>query len=477
MRALSRLGLILLTTAAAGCVVGPRYRAPGAPASARGAFQTPAPNVAASQPLPARWWRLYDDARLDALVEQALTENADLKTAQSNLLYAQAVLREAEDGRYPGTTLTSQASFGKAFLPTKLLTTPRTYELAGFSASYQVDLFGRLTQTIRAARADAEAAAATRDLVRVTVAAATASAYANACGYGEQIAAARESLAIVQHDYDLTVSQRDAGALSDVDVDRERVLLEQTRAAIPPLDGAKRAQIYVLTALIGETPDHAPAAAVACAAPPRLDRPLPVGDGAALIKRRPDVRAAERQLAAATADIGVATAALYPSITLGGAYNTGAATPAGLGRVANTLYNIGPLVSWNVPNLLIARDHIREANAEAQGALANFDSTVLKALSETEQALSVYEAELAHHKALVAAQVAAQAVLKPSNVQFRAGSYSLIDFLNVQASAVSANQAVAASDQALAADQIAVFQALGGGWEEAPPVTPPPPPR
>ncbi len=478
MRGAARLGLILAAGAlAAGCVVGPRYVAPSPPASARGPLQSAAAGVTDPAPLPAHWWRLYDDPALDALVTKALRENDDLKVAQANLLYAQAALREAEDGRFPGTTLTTQADYGKAFLPTKLLASPRTYELAGFNASYQVDLFGRLTQTIRAARADAEAAAAARDLVRVTVAAETASAYAAACGYGEQLAAARESLAVVQRGYDLAVAQRDAGALSDFEVDQERALLEQTRAAIPPLEGARRAQLFVLTALLGETPDHVPAAASACIAPPRLAQPLPVGDGAALLKRRPDVREADRTLAAATAHIGVAVSALYPTITLGGGYNAGAISPAGLGKIANATYSVGPLVSWSVPNLLLARDQIRQANAEAQGALASFDSTLVKALSETEQALSVYEAELARHDALAAARTAAQNALSPAQVQFKAGSYSVVDLLSVQAAAVNANQALAASDQALAADQIAVFQALGGGWQDAPPVNLPPPPR
>jgi NodT family efflux transporter outer membrane factor (OMF) lipoprotein len=353
------------------------------------------------------------------------------------------------------------------------VTAPGPYAIAGFTAAYQLDLFGQITRGIQAARANAEAAAAARDVVRVTVAAGTAGAYANICGYGEQIAAAKASLDVVQKTYDLTVGQRDAGALSDFDVSREAVILQQAKAQIPPLEGARRANLFVLAALTGETPAHLSQAAEACARPPQLAQPLPVGDGAALLRRRPDVREAERTLAAATAKIGVATAQLYPTISLGGGYNAGATSLAGLGSIKNATYSAGPLLSWTFPNILIARDHIREAGAQAQGALASFDGVVLTALSDTEQTLSAYAAELDHHTALVAAQTAAQQAQGLAETQFRAGSFSFLDLLTTQSTLVAANQAVALSDQTLAADQIAVFQALGGGWEDAPAVSVP----
>ena len=460
-----------VTAILAGCAVGPRYVAPATPPTAKTPF-VGAQNASdlSEQPLPAHWWRLYQDPVLDALVQKALSQNDNLKTAQANLIYAQDLLREARDGRFPTTTLTATGAFGRTFLPTKLLTTPRTFELAGFNAAYQLDIFGRITRAIQAASANARAVAAARDVVAVTVAAQTAGAYANICGYGEQMAAANQSLAIVQKTYDLTVIQRNAGALSDFDVAREAVILNQAKAQVPPLDGARRANLFILAALVGETPANVPPEVAGCERPPQIAQPIPVGDGAALIRRRPDVREAESNLAAATANIGVATAELYPTITLGGGYSAGAQSPAGLGNINNATYSVGPVISWSIPNILIARDRIREAGAQAQAALATFDGAVLTALSETEQALATYGAELNHHAALLAAQKAANDALTPANTQFQAGGYSFLDQLTVQSTAVGANQALAQSDQALAADQIAVFQALGGGWEDAPAV-------
>jgi NodT family efflux transporter outer membrane factor (OMF) lipoprotein len=459
----------------AGCAVGPRYVAPAPPPPAAQPFVGAAGAAyVTQQPLPADWWRLYADPVLDRLVLQALRENEDLKTAQANLLYAQALLREARDDRFPSTALSAEGpAYGRSSIQSALGEPASAFYSAGFTASYQVDIFGRVRRTIEAARANVAAVQAAQDVVRVTVAAQTAAAYANICGYGEQIAVARQSLEIVQRTYDLTLIQRNAGALSDFDLSREAVILEQARAAIPPLEGQRRANLFILAALIGKTPHDLPPDAAACVKPPTLAQPIPVGDGAALLRRRPDLREAERNLAAATARIGVATADLYPTISIGGGYSASGLTPAGLGNIKNATYSIGPLLAWSFPNILIARDHIREAGAQAQAYLATFDGTVLTALSDAEQALSTYAAEIDHNRSLAAAQQAANQSFGLSRVQFQAGAFSFLDLLTIQSTLVAANQAAAQSDTALAADQIGVFQALGGGWEDAPPVTAP----
>ncbi|HWF00991.1 MAG TPA: TolC family protein [Caulobacteraceae bacterium] len=472
---LALLGALAAAASLAACAVGPDYIAPRPPPAAGAGFiGAQGAGEFAQQPLPAHWWRLYDDPTLDGLEIEALARNADLQVAAANLLYAQALLSEARDNRFPTTQLSAEGpAYGRSSLSAALNAPASQFYTAGFTAAYQLDLFGRLRRAIEAARANAGAAQATADATRVTIAAQTAGAYANICGFGEQLAVARQSLAIVQKTYDLVIVQRDAGALSDFDVARERTILEQTRASIPMLEGQRRANLFVLAALVGHTPGDLPPAVGACAVPPKLTRPLPVGDGVQLLRRRPDLRGAERSLAAATARIGVATADLYPTISIGGGYTAAAGTLGGLGSASNGTYSIGPLLSWSFPNILTARDHIREAGDQARAALADFDGQVLKALSETEQALSSYAAGLEQNRALIAAQSSASRALELSNVQFQAGSYSFLDLLTVQTTLVAANQAAAQSDQALATQQIAVFQALGGGWEEAPRVVVP----
>jgi NodT family efflux transporter outer membrane factor (OMF) lipoprotein len=461
------------------CAVGPSYVAPKTDTSAAGPFVSAAPSSAASQPTPADWWRLYQDPVLDRLVREALVENNDLKVAAANLANANAVVSQARAGLFPSTDLTAAAGYGRSGTADLVAALTGTKAKAGwgystgFSAAYQIDLFGQIRRSIEAAKANAQAYEAVEDAVRVTVAGETAAAYANVCGYAQQAAVARHSLRLVQDSYDLTVVQRDAGSASDFDVARAATLMQQARAAIPTLDGQRRAALFELTALLGKTPAQAPADAAACQTPPRLNQPLPVGDGAALLRRRPDVRQAERRLASATANIGVAIASLYPSVSLGGAINAGAAKPSQMFNYGSVSYSAGPLISWTFPNTLVALAQIRQARAAASGALAGFDSTVLRALKEAEQALTAYAAELDRHAALANARDRADEAYRLAKIQFDAGAASYLDLLSAETTLVAAEQALAASDQQISSDQVAVFQALGGGWEDAPVVTPP----
>ena len=454
------------------CAVGPRYAPPKTPSLAQGAFVSTGP-ASADQPPPPLWWRLYQDPVLDSLVRQALTENQSLKVAAANLAYAQALLDEAKAGRYPSTSLTAGPQYGRS--STSLLSgAPAAWAYtAGFTASYQVDLFGRIRRTIEQASANVEATRAAEDVVRVTVAAAMAGAYANVCGLGEQLDVANRSLAVVRQSYDITVRQRDAGGLSDFDVARQGVLLEQARAAIAPLEGQRRSALFALAALIGKTPAEVPAAAAGCRVPPRLGHSLPVGDGAALLRRRPDVRQAERTIAANTAGIGVATANLYPTVTLGGSVASSAGQLGQMFANSNTSYGVGPLITWTFPNITVSLAQVAQARAQTSAAIASFDGTVLQALQETEQALATLATELDHNRALVAARANADEALRLAQIQYQAGTASGLDQLTAEAAKIAADEAVAASDQSIASDQIAVFQALGGGWEDAPSVSAP----
>ncbi len=464
--------LVAGTLLLAGCAVGPGYRAADTPPSANQRFVAAAP-VATETPPPPGWWRLYRDSTLDALVQRSLTANQSLKQAQANLEYAQGLLAEARAGRFPTTALSAGASYG---VSTGALAVggPAAWTLAGgFAASYQVDIFGRIRRTIQSAGANVEATKAAEDVVRVSVAAAVANAYATVCGLGEQIDVAERSAALVRRAYDIDARQRAAGALSTFDLARQAVLLDQARAAIPPLVGQRRATLFALAALIGATPADLPPQPAACRKPPTLRQLLPVGDGAALLKRRPDVREAERTLAANTYRIGVAAADLYPTVSLGGGVNTAASSFGALFAPSTTTWSLGPLISWSFPNIAVARAHVRETTAQAAAAEASFQATVLAALQEVEQALATYAAELDHHAELARASRAAKTALDLAELQYRAGVASGLDLISAQSAAIAADQALAASDQAVSADQVAVFQSLGGGWEEAPAVTAP----
>ena len=503
-------------------MVGPHYRTPSTEAVAPAGFAE-ATGATSAQPPPGRWWRLYDDPALDALVQKALVRNTDLRQAAASLEEARGVLDEARAGLLPSTgvaagltrgrssTINGSASTaassaagggggvvsatdaasgassagasgtgttgstgstgsGSTSVGTIGVARPAAqtiYSLAG-SASYEVDLFGRIRRGIDAARADVQAQAAARDLARTAVAAETTRAYVGACTAAEAGDIARRSLELVSDSYDIIVRQRDLGSASDYDVANVRTLVEQTRSTVAPLEGQRRAALYALAVLTGDPPEQVSAEAAACRHPPRLVDPVPVGDGRGLLARRPDVRQAERTLAAAVHRIDVATSELYPNVTLGASVATAATSLGGLGSRPGTSFSLGPLVSWNFPNLIAARARVREADATARGALAAFDGAVLQALQDVEQALATYGAELDRHAALASATAAAGEANRLAGVRAQAGSISFLDQLTVERTLVAAQSDLASSDAALASDQVAVFRALGGGWEDAP---------
>ncbi|MDE0854624.1 MAG: TolC family protein, partial [Nevskia sp.] len=298
--------------AAAGCTSGPDYHVPEHAAaltpSANHAFLGADQTGISQAPLPDRWWTLYNDPRLDGYVAEALRANADLRAADANLRRAAALVREAEDSRSVHTDIEAEAlesRVGGYTLP--LPGTPFSYVL-GVTATLPLDLAGGLRRGIEEAGAVSEATQATRDQVRVVVAAAVARSYAGVCS-------ANWSLAAAQHVVDVQTETLSAinrnvrgGRGTSFDATRARAAVDLSAAALPPLLADRQRALFELAELMGRPAAANPIEAESCATPPSLKQPIPIGDGARLIQRRPDIRAAERQLAASTAGIGVATA-------------------------------------------------------------------------------------------------------------------------------------------------------------------------
>ncbi|OYX28857.1 MAG: RND transporter, partial [Caulobacterales bacterium 32-69-10] len=372
--------LSFLTAAAASallaaCAVGPQAPAADLPVAGTGAFIGSASTTVSTAQARDDWWRLYDDPTLDGLIREAFAENNELEAAFANLRAVRASLSEARVGRFPTTTTSAQAQRSRASAATSSVLdadgkAPEvdTYD-AGLSASYEVDLFGRVESTIRAARADARAAEAALATVQVSVAAETTRAYADACSANAQIAVAERTLELQRNTSNLTQTLLDGGAGTGLDVASARAALAQTAATLPTLRASRNEALYRLATLTGVTPAEASQAAAACVRPPQLSQPIPVGDGAALLARRPDVRQAEANLAAAAARVNVATANLYPQISLGGSLGSTALESGELGDDQNYRFSFGPLISWSFPNVFAARAQIKAADARSDAAL------------------------------------------------------------------------------------------------------------
>jgi len=469
-RACRAVGMGVVMLALTACRVGPDYHAPALPSGAGAPLVSL--NAEAETPAapPDAWWRLYDDVRLDALIEEALKANQTLAAADANFAAARAVLSAAHAGRYPSTTASAGGIYGRDAVTDEILElgghSPQTIWLYEdiLQSAYELDLFGRVHRAIEVANANADSVAAARDSVRVVVAAETARAYAAVCALGEELAVAHHSVDVVSHEAEITAHRQEAGAAAVYDVARAQALVAQVRSSVPVIEGQRRAGLFELTAVLGRTPAEAPTDLEACVTPPRLVALIPVGDGSALIRRRPDVREAERRLAAATAEIGVATADLYPTIRLVGLFGGAASEPNQLNTNIGRTWGVGPSISWSFPSMAAARARVRQAKAQQAAALASFDSVVLTALKEIEQALSYYGAALDNRQALGAAQDRLHEAFRIAHDQFLAGALTNLDLLTTEQSLVAVDAAVAASDAALVQDQIAVFKALGGGW-------------
>lgn len=336
---------------------------------------------------------------------------------------------------------------------------------AGIRAGYQVDLVGGLKRAVEAADADVEASRAAQDVARISVVAETALAYMETCAAGEELAVVRQDLALQEKQQQATARLIASGRNMAVDLPRTQQRLEQLRATLPAYAARQRLALYRLAILTGQTPGDYPHDLAQCAHLPQLKQAIPVGDGAALLRRRPDIHQAERSLAAATARIGVATAALYPSISLG---LSGGATGIldHLGQAQTRRWSLGPLISWTLPGDE-EKARVHQANAQAAGALAHFDTVVLQALQEVESALSVLAKDMDREAALQQGREAAGEAQRQVQAMFRAGRLSYLDVLEAQRNLTSSQIAVTAAHSQVALDQVKLFLALGGGWQNA----------
>jgi multidrug efflux system outer membrane protein len=463
-----RLIPLLLPMLLAACATaGPDYHRPDhavdSRPAAQGAFAAAQGPAFAQAPLPYHWWRLYADPKLDALVEQALAANADLRAADANLRRADAVVREAEAGRTVTTGISGGATLARSSGTGGSLPGVVGYDI-GLSAAYPLDLNGKIKRAIESAQADAEATEAARDAVRVSIAAATAKAYADVCAANYSLGVNRKVVSLQRDTLDVTHRLQRGGRGTSFDVSRAQAAVDQSAAGLPAFEAKRQAALYLLATLLGRPPADYPREIADCATLPALGQPMPVGDGAALIRRRPDIRAAERTLAADTALIGVATADLYPQISLGG--SIGLAGPArAIGSGSSFGMSLGPLLSWSFPNRPVVKARIAQADAQAAADLAHFDGTMLEALRQTETSLESYARDRDSAAALAKARDSAALSSEQADRLFRFGRSDFLSLLDAQRSLASAEAAKAAAEAQLVDDQIGVFLALGGGWQ------------
>jgi multidrug efflux system outer membrane protein len=464
---MTTLKLLAATASAltlAACAVGPHYQAPQTPPPAAYVNADPA-HFAATNP-EAAWWRQFEDPVLDDLVAQGLAANLDLKVAVAHVREARALFTDARLDQLP--RITASGTYVAQDAQTPGVGGPRidgeTYQV-GFDTAWELDLFGRVRHGVEAARAEAGAAEADLRDAQVTVAAEVARNYFELRGAQARLAVAQHNLDTQRETLRLTKTRFEVGQGDPVDVASAQARLSATEAAIPTFRAAEIRAGNRLAVLIGQRPGALTTQLVAVETRPPLAKALPIGDAATLLRRRPDVAAAERRLAAQTARTGVATADLFPRVRIGGFFGLLSGDIGSLGDTASQAWSVTPTITWPGLDMVGARARLHAQEARGDASLAVYDRTVLTALEDVENSLASYGQEQARLKSLADQVTASRRAADLARIRYREGAIDFLVLLDAERTRLEAEDALSASETAAKVDVVAVYKALGGGWE------------
>ncbi len=504
--------LLILAPLLAACSVGPNFKAmnPLAPASWFAARQNPAPPPAGAStpsagPVETRWWESFHDPKLTDLVTRAAASNLDVRAAAARLAESRAQVRVTGADLLPqvngnasytrerpspngvlslfpsgggqsssGSTATQSNGLGgrQGGIPTSsggsALASPFDLYQYGFDASWELDLWGRVRRSVESANASLDASVEARRDTQLSTMGEVARDYLQLRGTQETLRITQENLASAEQSVQLTRARARGGLATDLDVANAELQAATNGASIPQLQQQAAQLINAIGLLLGE----APGALEAELAPPQPVPPVPpvvpVGLPSELARRRPDIRQAEAQLHAATASIGVAKADFYPRVTLSGSLSIQALQFKDLGSWASRTYGFGPAVTIPFFEGGRLRGTLALREAQQQEAALNYQRTVLGAFRDVDDALTAYAAEQRRRERLAASAVASRRALNLATLRFRQGVSDYLQVLTAQRSLLAAEQQLADSTATVDTNLVALYKALGGGWEVAP---------
>ncbi|MCP9337734.1 efflux transporter outer membrane subunit [Stutzerimonas xanthomarina] len=454
--------LLAAVLALSACAVGPDYRAPEvAPAQ----IERAAAAGFDQSRFQAAWWRQFDDPTLDALVGEALAENRELRIAFARLRAARAIRDDDANDRFPTVTAGATAEYGEAQQPgfSEERSNIERYDL-GLDMAWELDLFGRVQRRIEASEAQSEAAEAELYQLQVSLIAELVDAYGQLRGAQLREHIARENLENQRNSHLLTEQLRDAGVGSELDVLRADARLAATEASLPQLQAQQTRATNRIATLLGQRADKL-SVDLSARELPAIAKALPIGDPTELLRRRPDILAAERQLAAATANVGVATADLFPRVSLSGFLGFIAGRGSQIGSSAAQAWGVAPSITWAAFDMGSVRARLRGAKADAEGALASYEQQVLLALEESENAFSDYARAQERLLALLRQSGASRAAAEQAAIRYREGTVDFLVLLDAERERLAAEDAQAQAEVAVYRGVVGVYKALGGGWQ------------
>ena len=448
------------------CAVGPNFRRPET--AVPGHFSETRVGKP-GEPIE-EFWLSFEDPVLSQIIEDALERNTDLRAALANLDAARAITRQSRLDLFPTVTASGSGSkslSSEAALPGVPSDARKATIVSGnIDASWELDLFGRVRRTVEASKADAAAVGAELSALQVSIAAEVATNYFQLRGAQERLAVTQRNVQNQQQTVQLTQSRYDIGTGTELDLQRARAQLASTLAAVPPLENDVAVAEHRLAVLSGRQPQElVPVLGDARPLPP-LPEEVAVGSPAELLRRRPDIQAAERRLAASTARIGVAVGDLFPRIVLGGSSGYTATSLSDLVRPANRTWSYGPSVSWPLLDIGRVRARISQAGSTADASLAVYQGTVLQALEETENALTGFVEAKRAGEYLQQSAAASEAALKLADIRFQAGATDFLQVLDAQRTQLTAEDSLVQSRVSGATYLVAVYKAVAGGWSQ-----------
>ena len=485
-------GLISLAVAAilggalAGCTVGPDYRAPKAPVPP--SFATPSANASpapsdgkrpedAHPPIDlSQWWRSFDDPVLEGLVERAIQANLNLEIALTRVQEARTLEAVAMGKALPSVGFSAAAGTGTGHdFTSGRVAEPLTSavdtqgvrhvdEVIGFDAIWEIDLFGKFRRQIEAAHDDAQAAAAARNGVLISVVADVARAYLDLRGLQMRLAVARQSIATARQTLSYVRERYERGFTNESDVAMAQRELARREAMIAPLESQIDGARYSIAALLGEYPEALSKELETPGMIPTLPDQVPTGLPLDLLRRRPDIHQAERELAGATARIGVATADLFPSLTLIGA--TGLQSPARAFNGGNFIWGVGPGISWSILDFGTLDALVDVADLRAREFLLAYKQSIIQAVQDVDTANAAYVAEGDRLRKLNEAVLASQRAVTLASERYDRGLTDFLNVLDAERSEYVLEDEYAAAQQTAADQLVTLYKALGGGWEQ-----------
>lgn len=451
----------------AGCAAGPDYHAPkpATPAAWDAGTNTAATVV--------EWWKTFHDAELDSLITRAVKANHDLRRAEARLAEARALRNGAYWDLGPAVTgagaWTDKRTSKNARPAAGADLHTVTYD-AHFDARWELDVFGGKRRAVEAALAAFRSIEEDRRDVWISVIAEVARNYLDVRGAQQRHVIAQKNIAAQTEAVAIARARFNGGLTSELDVKQAETLLATTQAQVPAIETTRQQATYRLGVLLGQLPESLVAELAATAPLPPVPPTVPVGLPSELLRRRPDVRRAERDLAAATANIGIETAELFPKFSLLGTGGLQSFSAGDWFTYGSRYWSAGPTVTWRVFDFGRIRAQVKAATARQEQALVGYEQTVLGAFADVEGALAAYANERARRQALTEAVASSRRAVELANELYTKGLGNFLNVLDAQRSLFQLEDQLVESDRAVTVNLVALYKALGGGWELAEPV-------